>query len=143
MRCLYLLPSPLWLSDASVSLRPSVSLSVCGPQAVLSASELEDYKEAFELFKDGESVPSAKLGTVLRSLGFCPTEQEVTEMAAEAGASLSFDGLTACIATAKAKTPSHDELMEALKAFDHSGSGTIRTADLKCGVVVSLSVYFM
>ena len=53
-------------------------------------------------------------------------------MAAEAGASLSFDGLKGCIAKAKAKTPSHDELMEALKAFDHSGSGTIRTADLKC-----------
>lgn len=53
-------------------------------------------------------------------------------MAAEAGASMSFDALSGCIAKAKAKTPSHDELMEALKAFDHSGSGTIRTSDLKC-----------
>ena len=53
-------------------------------------------------------------------------------MAAEAGSSMSFDALSGCIAKAKAKTPSHDELMEALKAFDHSGSGTIRTADLKC-----------
>ena len=69
---------------------------------------------------------------MLRSLGLCPSEEEVAAMAAEAGASLSFDGLKGCIAKAKAKTPSHDELMEALKAFDHSGSGTIRTADLKC-----------
>ncbi len=53
-------------------------------------------------------------------------------MAAEAGASMSFDALSGCIAKAKAKTPSHDELIEALKAFDHSGSGTIRTSDLKC-----------
>ena len=77
-------------------------------------------------------MPSAKLGTVLRSLGFAPTEAEVAAAAAEVGDTMSFDSLSGCITKAKAKTPSHDELIEALKAFDHSGSGTIRVADLKC-----------
>lgn len=84
----------------------------------------------------------AKLGTVLRSLGFCPTEVEVGEMQASLGATLDFEALKGCIAKANEKTPSSDELLEALKAFDHSGSGTIRTADLKCVVRASCAQIF-
>lgn len=98
-----------------------------------TTAEVEDFKEAFELFKDdGGAVPSAKLGTVLRSLGFCPTEAEVAAMATEVGDAMSYDALAGCIAKAKATTPNQDQLLSALQAFDHSGSGTIRVADLKC-----------
>ena len=100
-------------------------------QSGLSNDELEEYKEAFTIFGEGGDVPAAKLGTVLRSLGFCPTEAEVTAMQGRAGGSMNFDALCGFIAEAKSKTPSGDDLIEALKAFDHSGSGTIRTADLK------------
>jgi Ca2+-binding EF-hand superfamily protein len=45
--------------------------------------------------------------------------------------SLSFDDLTGCLEAAAERTPSPDELIEALKAFDHAGSGTLRTADVR------------
>ena len=76
-------------------------------------------------------MPSSKLGTVLRSLGFTPTEAEVGEMAGDCGATMSFDALAGCIAKAKATTPDQEQLLSALQAFDHTGSGTIRVADLK------------
>eukprot|EP01047_Picozoa_sp_COSAG01_P058980 COSAG01_NODE_7021_length_3389_cov_5.565350_2_plen_167_part_00 len=53
----------------------------------------------------GSDIPAAKLGTVLRSLGFCPTEAEVGELQAKVGAAASFDVLLECIGEAKAKTP--------------------------------------
>ena len=39
------------------------------------------------------SPQSAKLGTVLRSLGFTPTEADVEDMQSKAGASVNFDAL--------------------------------------------------
>jgi hypothetical protein len=53
----------------------------------------------------GSDIPAAKLGTVLRSLGFCPTEAEVGKLQAKVGAAASFDVLLECIGEAKAKTP--------------------------------------
>ena len=94
--------------------------------------QVEEFAEAYRIFGGGAEVPAAKLGTVLRSLGFCPTEAELADMRAAAGATLDFEALKGCIAKANEKTPSATELLNALKAFDHSGSGVIRTADLKC-----------
>lgn len=68
---------------------------------------------------------------MLRSLGYCPTEKEVAEMAKGAGASLDCEAFLKCAALAKAKTPTPDALLEALKAFDKSGSGMIKVAELK------------
>ena len=47
---------------------------------------------------------SGKLGTVLRSLGFTPTEADVEEMQGKAGATVNFDALLGFISAAKAKT---------------------------------------
>ena len=60
-----------------------------------------------------------------------PKQAEVAAMASEAGEALTFDALVGCIQTAMQKTPSQDELLEALTAFDHTGSGTIRVEDLR------------
>jgi len=43
---------------------------------------ISEYKEAFKLFDangDG-TITVAELGTVMRSLGFCPTEAELRDM---------------------------------------------------------------
>ena len=101
--------------------------------AALGEAQRAEYREAFDMFvaDGGETVPTTKLATVLRSLGLCPTQAEVAAMAAEAGEALTFDALVGCIQTAMQKTPSQDELLEALTAFDHTGSGTIRVEDLR------------
>ena len=72
-------------------------------------------------------VQSAKLGTVLRSLGFTPTEADVEEMQGKAGATVNFDGLLGFISAAKAKTIKEPDVVEALKVFDKDGNGFIKT----------------
>ena len=70
---------------------------------------------------------SGKLGTVLRSLGFTPTEADVEEMQGKAGPTVNFDGLLGFISAAKAKTIKEPDVVEALKVFDKDGNGFIKT----------------
>ena len=56
---------------------------------------------------------SGKLGTVLRSLGFTPTEADVEEMQGKAGATVNFDALLGFISAAKAKTIKEPDVVEA------------------------------
>jgi hypothetical protein len=70
---------------------------------------------------------SGKLGTVLRSLGFTPTEADVEEMQGKAGATVNFDALLGFISAAKAKTIKEPDVVEALKVFDKDGNGFIKT----------------
>ena len=74
---------------------------------------------------------SAKLGTVLRSLGFTPTEADVEDMQSKAGASVDFDALLGFITAAKAKTIKEQDVTEALKVFDKDGNGYIKTDEVK------------
>jgi calmodulin len=48
----------------------------------MASTSLAEWKEAFQLFdRDGDNKISAnELGTVMRSLGACPTQAEVQEM---------------------------------------------------------------
>lgn len=45
-------------------------------------AQLAEWKEAFSLFdKDGDNaIATSELGTVMRALGACPTQGEITEM---------------------------------------------------------------
>ncbi len=53
--------------------------------SLLTEDQISEFREAFSLFdKDGDGFITAKeLGTVMRSLGQNPTEQELSEMIAE------------------------------------------------------------
>jgi calmodulin len=48
----------------------------------MASTSLAEWKEAFQLFdKDGDNkISTNELGTVMRSLGACPTQAEVQEM---------------------------------------------------------------
>jgi Ca2+-binding EF-hand superfamily protein len=77
---------------------------------------------------------SGKLGTVLRSLGFTPTEADVEEMQGKAGATVNFDALLGFISAAKAKTIKEPDVVEALKVFDKDGNGFIKTVRARSSV---------
>ena len=98
-----------------------------------SAEELEEFKEAFALFDDkGENaIDAAKLGTVLRSLGFTPTEADVSDMTSKAGASVTYEALLGFVQQAKEKTVKESDVSDALKVFDKEGNGSIPVDEVK------------
>ena len=64
---------------------PKHQVPEMSPQEVLahlSKEEISEYKEAYQLFdKDGDgTISTRELGTLLRSLGQNPTEDEIVEM---------------------------------------------------------------
>lgn len=53
--------------------------------AAMSADMIEEFRDAFELFdKDGDGfVTAVELGTVMRSLGLEPTDEELDDLVRE------------------------------------------------------------
>lgn len=60
----------------------------------MSADMIEEFRDAFELFdKDGDGfVTAVELGTVMRSLGLEPTDEELDDLVRE----IDEDGKVAC-----------------------------------------------
>ena len=103
----------------------------------LTEEQIAEFKEAFSLFdKDGDgTITTKELGTVMRSLGQNPTEAElqdmINEVDADGNGTIDFPEFLTMMARKMKDTDSEEEILEAFKAFDKSGSGYISAAELR------------
>ena len=103
----------------------------------LSEEQIEDIKEAFDLFDrrgDGK-LASADLGVAMRSLGYSPTESELCDIINEidtGSGTIDFTNFANLMAAKMHHEDYYeDELIEAFKVFDRDGNGLISKAELK------------
>uniref|UniRef100_A0A8I6Y668 EF-hand domain-containing protein n=1 Tax=Hordeum vulgare subsp. vulgare TaxID=112509 RepID=A0A8I6Y668_HORVV len=97
----------------------------------LSKEQIDEFRAAFSLFdKDGDGTITAKeLGTVMRSLGQRPSEEELREMIAEVDADgngvVDFSEFLVLLDRKMRGADAEDELREAFRVFDQDQNGFI------------------
>ncbi|CEP24232.1 Calmodulin Short=CaM [Cyberlindnera jadinii] len=103
----------------------------------LTDNQIEEFREAFTLFdkdQDGH-ISGQELSTVMRSLGFTPSESEVADMMNEIDVNgdhkIEFSEFLALMSRQLKTNDSAQELAEAFKVFDKNGDGVISAAELK------------
>jgi len=97
---------------------------------------LQEFQEAFQLFdKDNDGkLNSDELGTVMRALGQNPTQAEIKNIVKEIGGSgmVDFQEFTTIMQRRmKTADSSEEQIKEAFKVFDKTGSGLIEINELK------------
>ncbi|OWF37060.1 Calmodulin [Mizuhopecten yessoensis] len=103
----------------------------------LAEEQIEEYKMAFRVFdKDGDGTVSAdELGTVMRSLGENPTEEElealVLEVDTDGNGTIEFDEFVRMMKKKDANKGSPEEIFEAFKVFDRENRGFITADELR------------
>ncbi|KAI8872222.1 EF-hand [Ramicandelaber brevisporus] len=103
----------------------------------LTQEQIKEFKEAFTLFdKDSDGkITVQELGTVMRSLGLTPSEQELNDMIAEIdtdnNGAVDFTEFLTMMARKMKESDSEADLREAFKVFDKDNSGSISAAELK------------
>ena len=104
----------------------------------LSEEKIAEFKEVFALFdNDGDgAITTKELGTVMRSLGQNPTDQDLKDMVSEVDADgsgeIEFQEFLSMMAKKnKGQDTEEQELREAFKVFDKDGNGSINAEELK------------
>lgn len=103
----------------------------------LSQEQIDEFKEAFKLFdRDGDgTVDVDELGTVMKSLGQEPTEQEIRDMISEVdndgSGSIEFPEFLQLMAKKMNDTDTEQEIKDAFKVFDEHARGYITVDELK------------
>ena len=103
----------------------------------LTEENIAEFKEAFSLFdKDGDgTITTDELGTVMRSLGQNPTENELNELVEEADAdgsgTLDFEEFLELMAEKMKNFDTDKELMEVFRSMDKNGNGSLTKEELK------------
>ncbi|KAL7449702.1 hypothetical protein ACHAWC_001738 [Mediolabrus comicus] len=103
----------------------------------LSAEEVEDLKEAFNMFDvdGGGSISQDELKGVMKKLGSNPTDDDIQQMIKSVDdngdGEIDFDEFLILMSTKKKNEDPDKELMDAFKVFDADGSGTISRKELK------------
>ena len=103
----------------------------------LTEEQLCEFKEAFSLFdKDGDgTITTKELGTVMRSLGQSPTDEELKDMLNEVDIDgngiIDFSEFITMMAKKLQDTDSEEELKEAFRVFDKDGNGFISADELR------------
>jgi len=99
--------------------------------------QIAEFKEAFSLFdKDGDgTIDADELGTVLRSLGNQPTDEEVEDMIKEAdedgNGTIDFAEFIKMMPTQERDDNAEEEMLEAFRVFDTDGNGSITADELR------------
>ncbi|ELT88073.1 hypothetical protein CAPTEDRAFT_162839 [Capitella teleta] len=95
------------------------------------------FREAFSLFdKDGDgTITTKELGTVMRSLGQNPSEDELQDMVNEVdidgNGEIDFEEFLQMMAKKMKESDSEEEIIEAFKVFDKDGDGFLSAKELK------------
>ncbi|XP_069114918.1 calmodulin-like isoform X2 [Argopecten irradians] len=103
----------------------------------LAEEQIEEYRMAFRVFdKDGDGTVSAtELGTVMRSLGENPTEEElealVLEVDTDGNGTIEFDEFVRMMKKKDANKDSPEEIFEAFRVFDREDRGYITVDELR------------
>lgn len=104
---------------------------------VLTDTQVAEFKEVFALFDvDGNgSVSATELGTVMRSLGQNPTEEEITKMVKEVdndgSGNIEFPEFLAMMSKRIRESGSADKLIEAFRVFDKDSTGFVSVAEFR------------
>ncbi|KAI9295190.1 calcium ion binding, calmodulin [Neoconidiobolus thromboides FSU 785] len=98
--------------------------------------EIEDIREAFGYYdRDRDGFISVQdLGTVMRSLGQTPSDNDVQNLISQLNQSnglINFEQLVAIMEENKKNTSTEEQIMDAFKVFDKEGKGLIPTQELK------------
>ncbi|XP_066279452.1 calmodulin-A-like isoform X1 [Branchiostoma lanceolatum] len=125
-------------SNTSKTESPSAS------QSYISGPQLEEYRDAFNLFdKDGDGLISLEeLWTAMRDMGQFTSEEDLRELLHEVdpdgGMTIQFEDFVVILSSIlKAEADvclpedEEDELREAFKLFDKEGNGYITSSDLR------------
>lgn len=103
----------------------------------LTEEQIAEFKEAFLIFdKDGDgSISTKELGTVMRSLGQSPTEEElkimIQEVDQEGSGTIDFKEFLGLMTKKMQERHSEDDLVDAFRVFDTDGNGHISASELK------------
>ncbi|XP_059090628.1 calmodulin-A-like [Tigriopus californicus] len=103
----------------------------------LTPEQIEEFKECFQMFdKDGDgTIDTTELGTVMRSLGQNPDEEEVEEMVDEAdedgSGSINFPEFIGLMMKKQQGSQTVDDIKQAFRVFDKDGNGYVSSTELK------------
>jgi len=103
----------------------------------LTEEQIAEFKEAFLIFdKDGDgSISTKELGTVMRSLGQNPTEDElkimIEEVDEDGSGTIDFKEFLGLMAKKMQDNDTEDDLIDAFRVFDMDGNGSISANELK------------
>ncbi|KAK0396115.1 hypothetical protein QR680_001570 [Steinernema hermaphroditum] len=102
----------------------------------VSAEQLEEFKEAFELFdRDGDGrITADELGTVMESLGQNPSRQELQDMVNEidedGNGTIELEEFVRMMSRKVLESENERELREAFQVFDKDNDGYISAREL-------------
>ncbi|URE21502.1 hypothetical protein MUK42_10586 [Musa troglodytarum] len=104
---------------------------------LLTEEQISEFQEAFCLFdKDGDGcITLEELGTVIKSLGQNPSEEELQEMIREVDSdgngTIEFAEFLNLMSRKVKETNVEEELKEAFKVFDKDQNGYISASELR------------
>eukprot|EP00903_Cladosiphon_okamuranus_P015076 g13945.t1 len=102
----------------------------------LSKEDLEDLKEAFSNFDrdDSGTIDSAELATVLRSLGYTPTNEQLTKLMnkvdLDGSGDISFEEFVMMMRLGDMETDYEKEISGAFEFFDKNKDGMVDRQEL-------------